>query len=214
MAFSASIEKLVEEFEKLPSIGHKTAVRLAFHILNSPLENAEKFANAVVDARRNLKYCSICNNITDADPCPICANAKRDKETICVVEDVRDIVPIERTHEYNGVYHVLHGVISPVNGIGPNDIKIKELITRIGSGEVKELILATNPNVEGEATAMYISKLVKPFNLKVSRIAHGVPIGGDLEDTDEETVAKALGKRVQLWVVKKSTGILKGNDLQ
>lgn len=198
MAFSASIEKLVEEFEKLPSIGHKTAVRLAFHILNSPLEDAEKFANAVVDARKNLKYCSICNNITDVDPCPICANVKRDKETICVVEDVRDIVPIERTHEYNGVYHVLHGVISPVNGIGPNDIKIKELITRIGSGEVKELILATNPNVEGEATAMYISKLVKPFNLKVSRIAHGVPIGGDLEYTDEVTLAKALENRVQL----------------
>ena len=198
MAFSASIEKLVEDFEKLPSIGHKTAVRLAFHILNSSIEDAEKFATAIVDARKNLKYCSICNNITDIDPCPICANAKREKEVICVVEDVRDIVPIERTHEYNGVYHVLHGVISPVNGIGPNDIKIKELITRIGSGEVKELILATNPNVEGEATAMYISKLVKPFNLKVSRIAHGVPIGGDLEYTDEVTLAKALENRVEL----------------
>lgn len=198
MAFSASIEKLVEEFEKLPSIGHKTAVRLAFHILNSSVEDAEKFATAIVDARKNLKYCSVCNNITDIDPCPICANVKREKEVICVVEDVRDIVPIERTHEYNGVYHVLHGVISPVNGIGPNDIKIKELITRIGSGEVKELILATNPNVEGEATAMYISKLVKPFNLKVSRIAHGVPIGGDLEYTDEVTLAKALENRVEL----------------
>lgn len=198
MAFSASIEKLVEEFEKLPSIGHKTAVRLAFHILNSSIEDAEKFATAIVDARKNLKYCSVCNNITDVEPCPICANAKRDKEIICVVEDVRDIVPIERTHEYNGVYHVLHGVISPVNGIGPNDIKIKELITRIGSGDIKELILATNPNVEGEATAMYISKLVKPFNLKVSRIAHGVPIGGDLEYTDEVTLAKALENRVQL----------------
>lgn len=198
MAFSASIEKLVEEFEKLPSIGHKTAVRLAFHILNSSIEDAEKFAMAIVDARKNLKYCSVCNNITDIDPCPICANLKRDKEIICVVEDVRDIVPIERTHEYNGVYHVLHGVISPVNGIGPNDIKIKELITRIGNGEIKELILATNPNVEGEATAMYISKLVKPFNLKVSRIAHGVPIGGDLEYTDEVTLAKALENRVQL----------------
>lgn len=198
MAFSTSIEKLVEEFEKLPSIGHKTAVRLAFYILNSSIEDAEKFANAVVEARRNLKYCSICNNITDADPCPICSNAKRDKETICVVEDVRDIVPIERTHEYNGVYHVLHGAISPVNGVGPNDIRIKELMTRIGKGEVKELILATNPNVEGEATAMYISKLVKPFNIKTSRIAHGVPIGGDLEYTDEVTIAKALENRVEL----------------
>lgn len=198
MAFSASIEKLVEEFEKLPSIGHKTAVRLAFHILNSSLEDAEKFASAIVDARRNLKYCSVCNNITDTDPCPICANNKRDKETICVVEDVRDIVPIERTHEYNGVYHVLHGVISPVNGIGPNDIKIKELMTRIGTGEVKEIILATNPNVEGEATAMYISKLVQPFHIKTSRIAHGIPIGGDLEYTDEVTLAKALENRVEL----------------
>ena len=198
MAFSASIEKLIEEFEKLPSIGHKTAVRLAFHILNSSEENAIEFANTIVDARKNLKYCSICSNITDVDPCPICANAKRNKEVICVVEDVRDIVPIERTHEYSGVYHVLHGVISPVNGIGPNDIKIKELITRIGNEDVKELILATNPNVEGEATAMYISKLVKPFNIKTTRIAHGIPIGGDLEYTDEVTLAKAMENRREI----------------
>ncbi len=198
MAFSASIEKLIEEFEKLPSIGHKTAVRLAFYILNSSEEVAFEFANTIVDARKKLKYCSVCNNITDIDPCPICANAKRNKEVICVVEDVRDIIPIERTHEYNGVYHVLHGVISPVSGIGPNDIKIKELITRIGNEEVKELILATNPNVEGEATAMYISKLVKPFNIKTTRIAHGIPIGGDLEYTDEVTLAKALENRREL----------------
>ncbi|MBO5179064.1 MAG: recombination protein RecR [Clostridia bacterium] len=198
MAFSASIEKLIEEFEKLPSIGHKTAVRLAFHILNSSEENAIEFANTIVDARKNLKYCSVCSNITDIDPCPICANAKRNKEIICVVEDVRDIVPIERTHEYSGVYHVLHGVISPVNGIGPNDIKIKELITRIGNEDVKELILATNPNVEGEATAMYISKLVKPFNIKTTRIAHGIPIGGDLEYTDEVTLAKAMENRREI----------------
>ena len=198
MAFSASIEKLIEEFEKLPSIGHKTAVRLAFHILNSSEENAIEFANTIVDARKNLKYCSVCSNITDIDPCPICANAKRNKEVICVVEDVRDIVPIERTHEYSGVYHVLHGVISPVNGIGPNDIKIKELITRIGNEDVKELILATNPNVEGEATAMYISKLVKPFNIKTTRIAHGIPIGGDLEYTDEVTLAKAMENRREI----------------
>ena len=198
MAFSASIEKLIEEFEKLPSIGHKTAVRLAFHILNSSEENAIEFANTIVDARKNLKYCSVCSNITDVDPCPICSNAKRNKELICVVEDVRDIIPIERTHEFTGVYHVLHGVISPVNGIGPNDIKIKELITRIGSEEVKELILATNPNVEGEATAMYISKLVKPFNIKTTRIAHGIPIGGDLEYTDEVTLAKAMENRREI----------------
>ncbi len=198
MSFSNSIEKLIEEFEKLPSIGHKTAVRLAFHVLNSSVENAEEFANAILDARKNLKYCSVCNNITDVDPCPICSNIKRDKQTICVVEDVRDIASIERTHEFNGVYHVLHGTISPINGIGPNDIKIKELVTRIGNGDVKELILATNPDVEGEATAMYISKLVKPFNIKTSRIAHGIPIGGDLEYTDEVTLAKALENRTEL----------------
>ncbi len=198
MSFSASIEKLIEEFEKLPSIGHKTAVRLAFHMLNSSMEECEQFANTIIDTKKNLKYCSVCNNITDTDPCPICSNAKRNQEVICVVEDVRDIVQIEKTHEYNGVYHVLNGVISPMNGIGPNDIKLKELMTRIGSGEVKELILATNPNVEGEATAMYISKLVKPFDIKTTRIAHGIPIGGDLEYVDEVTLAKALENRTTL----------------
>ena len=198
MAFSASIEKLIEEFEKLPSIGHKTAVRLAFHVLNLPTEEAKQFANVIVEAREKLKFCSVCGNITDEDPCPICANAKRNKDIVCVVEDVRDIIPIERTHEYSGVYHVLHGVISPMNGVGPNDIKLKELMTRIGTGEIKELILATNPNVEGEATAMYISKLVKPFNIKTTRIAHGIPIGGDLEYTDEVTLAKALENRREI----------------
>lgn len=198
MGFSASIEKLIEEFEKLPSIGHKTAVRLAFHMLNLPEADCEEFAKTIMDTRKNLKYCSICNNITDSDPCPICSNAKRNKEIICVVEDVRDIVQIERTHEYNGVYHVLNGVISPMNGIGPNDIKLKELMTRIGNDDIKEIILATNPNVEGEATAMYISKLVKPFNIKTTRIAHGIPIGGDLEYTDEVTLAKALENRTEL----------------
>lgn len=198
MGFSASIEKLIEEFEKLPSIGHKTAVRLAFHMLNSSTEECEQFAKTIVETKKNLKYCSVCNNITDTDPCVICSNAKRNQEVICVVEDVRDIVQIEKTHEYNGVYHVLNGVISPMNGIGPNDIKLKELMTRIGSGEVKELILATNPNVEGEATAMYISKLVKPFDIKTTRIAHGIPIGGDLEYVDEVTLAKALENRTTL----------------
>lgn len=198
MAFSASIEKLIEEFEKLPSIGHKTAVRLAFYVLNSSEDVATNFANAILEARKNLKFCSICNNITDVDPCPICSNPKRNKDIICVVEDVRDIVPIERTNEYNGVYHVLQGVISPVNGIGPNDIKIKELISRVGNNDVKELILATNPDVEGEATAMYISKLVKPFNIKTTRIAHGIPIGGDLEYTDEVTLAKAMENRREI----------------
>lgn len=198
MAFSASIEKLIEEFEKLPSIGHKTAVRLAFYVLNLPVEDAKKFAETIVEAREKLKYCSICGNITDEDPCAVCGNPKRNKELVCVVEDVRDIIPIERTHEYTGVYHVLHGVISPMNGIGPNEINLKELIKRIGGGEIKELILATNPNVEGEATAMYISKLVKPFNIKTTRIAHGIPIGGDLEYTDEVTLAKALENRREI----------------
>ena len=198
MAFSTSIEKLIEEFEKLPSIGHKTAVRLAFYVLNLSVEDANTFANTIVEARSKLKYCSICGNITDEEPCPICSNAKRNKEIVGVVEDVRDIIPIERTHEYTGVYHVLHGVISPMNGVGPNDIKLKELMSRIGTGEIKELILATNPNVEGEATAMYISKLVKPFNIKTTRIAHGIPIGGDLEYTDEVTLAKALENRIEI----------------
>ena len=198
MAFSASIEKLIEEFEKLPSIGHKTAVRLAFYVLNMSLDDAKKFSETIIEAREKLKYCSICGNITDEDPCTICSNTKRNKELVCVVEDVRDIIPIERTHEYIGVYHVLHGVISPMNGVGPNDINLKDLMTRIGSGEIKELILATNPNVEGEATAMYISKLVKPFNIKTTRIAHGIPIGGDLEYTDEVTLAKALENRREI----------------
>ena len=198
MAFSVSIEKLIEEFEKLPGIGHITAVRLAFHVLNSSNEDAQKFADTIIEAKKNLHYCSICNNITDVDPCPICANAKRDKSVICVVEDVRDIIPIEKTHEFNGVYHVLHGAISPMNGIGPNDIKVKELVSRLGTDEVKEIILATNPNVEGEATAMYISKLLKPLRVKTTRIAHGIPIGGDLEYTDEITLSKALEGRREL----------------
>ena len=198
MAFSASIEKLIEEFEKLPSIGHKTAVRLAFYVLNMPLDDAKKFSETIIEAREKLKYCSICGNITDEDPCTICSNTKRNKELVCVVEDVRDIIPIERTHEYTGVYHVRHGVICRMNSGGPNDINLKDLMTRIGSGEIKELILATNPNVEGEATAMYISKLVKPFNIKTTRIAHGIPIGGDLEYTDEVTLAKALENRREI----------------
>ena len=196
--YSPSIEKLIESFEKLPSIGHKTAARLAFYILNCSEEETNEFIKSITDAKQNLKYCSKCYNISDTDPCPICGNSKRDQSQICVVEDVRDIIPIERTHEYTGVYHVLHGVISPMNGVGPNDINLKDLMTRIGSGEIKELILATNPNVEGEATAMYISKLVKPFNIKTTRIAHGIPIGGDLEYTDEVTLAKALENRREI----------------
>ncbi len=196
--YSPSIEKLVESFEKLPSIGHKTAQRLAFYMLDLNEEEIKEFTDSIVNAKKNLKFCSKCFNITEQDPCPICNNVKRDSSTICVVEDVRDVIAMERTHEYNGVYHVLHGSISPMNGIGPNDIKIKELMSRIGEKDIKEIILATNPRVEGEATAMYISKLVKPFGIKTTRIARGIPIGGDLEYTDEITLTKALEGRNEI----------------
>ncbi len=193
--YSPSIEKLIEAFEKLPSIGSKTAARLAFHILDASEEETKEFVQAILDAKQNLKYCSTCYNISDTDPCPICANQNRDHSTICIVEDVRDVVAMERTHEFKGVYHVLHGSISPMNGIGPDEIRIKELLSRLMKGEVKEIILATNPRVEGEATAMYISKLVKPLGIKATRIAHGIPVGGDLEYTDEVTLSKALEGR-------------------
>lgn len=196
--YSPSIEKLVESFEKLPSIGHKTAVRLAFHILDQTQEETDEFVKSILDAKQNLKYCSKCYNISDTDPCIICANPKRDESVICVVEDVKDIIAMEKTHEFKGVYHVLHGSISPMNGIGPDDIKLKELLSRLNPEVVKELILATNPRVEGEATAMYISKLVKPLGIKVTRIAHGIPVGGDLEYTDEVTLTKALEGRREL----------------
>ncbi len=196
--YSPSIEKLIESFEKLPSIGQKTAARLAFYILNSSEEETKEFVTSILEAKKNLKYCSKCYNISDTDPCPICGNPKRDQSTICVVEDVRDIVAMERTHEFKGVYHVLHGSISPMNGIGPEDIKIKELLSRLMDGQVKEVILATNPRVEGEATAMYISKLIKPLGVKTTRIAHGIPVGGDLEYTDEVTLMKALEGRREI----------------
>jgi len=197
--YSPSIEKLIEGFEKLPSIGHKTAVRLAFHMLDASEEDVKEFINAITNAKANLKYCSECFNITDTDPCPICASPKRDKDIICVVEDVKDVIAMERTHEFKGVYHVLHGSISPMNGIGPDEIKIKELLTRIqNNSNIKEIIVATNPRVEGEATAMYISKILKPIGVKVTRIAHGIPVGGDLEYTDEVTLTKALEGRHEL----------------
>lgn len=198
MEYSPSIEKLIESFEKLPSIGHKTAQRLAFYMLDLSKEEIKEFTDSIINAKNNLKFCSKCFNISDTDPCNICSNPKRDESVICVVEEVRDVLAMERTHEYNGVYHVLHGSISPMNGIGPDDIKIKELIARLMDGKVKEIILATNPRVEGEATAMYISKLVKPLGIKVTRIARGIPIGGDLEYTDEVTLAKSLEGRVEL----------------
>ena len=196
--YSPSIEKLIQSFEKLPSIGNKTAARLAFYMLNASEEETNEFVSSIINAKKNLKYCSKCYNISDTDPCPICGNPKRDPSVICVVEDVRDIIAIEKTHEFKGVYHVLHGSISPMNGIGPDDIKIKELLARLMDGTVKEVILATNPRVEGEATAMYLSKLIKPLGIKVTRIAHGIPVGGDLEYTDEITLTKALEGRREL----------------
>ena len=196
--YSPSIEKLIESFEKLPSIGHKTAQRLAFYMLDLSNEEAEEFTNSILNAKKNLHFCSKCFNISDTDPCNICSNPKRDQSIICVVEDVRDVIEMERTHEFNGVYHVLHGSISPMNGVGPDDIKIKELLNRLMNGEVKEIILATNPRVEGEATSMYISKLVKPLGIKTTRIARGIPVGGDLEYTDEITLTKALEGRSEI----------------
>lgn len=196
--YSPSIEKLIESFEKLPSIGHKTAARLAFYILNCSEEETNEFVSSILYAKKNLKYCSQCFNISDTDPCMICSNPKRDPASICVVEDVRDVIAMERTHEFNGLYHVLHGSISPMNGIGPEDIKIRELLARLQDGAVKEVILATNPRVEGEATAMYLSKLIKPLGIKVTRIARGIPVGGDLEYTDEITLMQALEGRREL----------------
>ena len=196
--YSPSIEKLIESFEKLPSIGHKTAIRLAFYMLDLSEQETNNFITSIIQAKKTLKYCSKCFNVSDTDPCPICANPKRDSRTICVVEDVRDIIAMEKTHEYKGVYHVLHGSISPMNGIGPEDIKLKELLLRLKDNSIQEIILATNPRVEGEATAMYISKLIKPMGIKVTRIAHGIPVGGDLEYTDEVTLSKALEGRREI----------------
>ena len=196
--YSPTIERLIENFEKLPSIGHKTATRLAFYMLNLNEEGINEFINSITEAKKKLKYCSKCFNITDTDPCPICSNPKRDQSIICVVEDVKDVVAMERTHEFKGVYHVLHGSISPMNGVGPEDIKIKELLERLKDTDVKEIIIATNPRVEGEATAIYLSKLIKPIGIKVTRNAHGIPVGGDLEYTDEVTLSKALEGRREL----------------
>ena len=196
--YSPSIEKLIESFEKLPSIGNKTAIRLAFYMLNASKEETDNFIKSIQDAKNNLKFCSKCYNISDTDPCEICQDAKRDITKICVVEDVKDVVAIEKIHEYKGLYHVLHGSISPMDGIGPDDIKIKELLSRLMDGTVKEVILATNPKVEGEATAMYISKLIKPMGIKTTRLAHGIPVGGDLEYTDEFTLGKAFEGRTEL----------------
>lgn len=196
--YAAPIQNLIEEFEKLPGIGHKTAQRLAFHVLGLPEDKVLSFARALVDAKRKTGFCSICGNITDVDPCRICSSDKRDRSQICVVQSPRDVAAMERIREFHGQYHVLNGLISPMDGVGPDDINIKSLIKRVAQGGVREVILATNPTVEGEATAMYISKLIKPMGVKTTRIAHGLPVGGDLEYADEVTLAKSLEGRREI----------------
>lgn len=198
MYYPEPLAKLIDSFSKLPGIGPKTAGRLAFHVLRMKEEETIDFAKALVSVKRNLSYCSICCNITDIDPCRICQDKSRDASVICVVQEPKDLVAMERTKEFNGYYHVLHGAISPMEGIGPDEIHMAELLKRLSDEQVQELILATNPNIEGEATAMYMSRLVKPFGLKVTRIAHGLPVGGDLEYADEVTLTKALEGRREL----------------
>jgi recombination protein RecR len=192
------IARLIESFTRLPGIGPKTASRLAFHVITMEEDKVIDFAKALVSVKRNLHYCSVCCNITDTDPCRICQDKTRDPSVICVVQDHKDIVAMERTKEFNGFYHVLQGAISPMEGIGPDDIRLKELLNRLSDERVMELILATNANIEGEATAMYVSRLIRPFGIKVTRIAHGLPVGGDLEYADEVTLSKALEGRREL----------------
>ena len=195
--YSSQITKLIEELSKLPGIGAKSAQRLAFHIINMPQEQVERLSSAMMDAKKNVRYCKECFTLTDQELCPICSSDKRDHQTIMVVENTRDLAAYEKTGKYNGVYHVLHGAISPMLGIGPGEIRLKELMQRL-QGDVKEVIIATNSSLEGETTAMYISKLIKPTGIKVSRIASGVPVGGDLEDIDEVTLLRALEGRTTL----------------
>ncbi|MBR7147229.1 MAG: recombination protein RecR [Firmicutes bacterium] len=196
--YAKPLARLITELSKLPGIGGKSAQRLAFHILALEDREAMALAEAISEAKKNMKYCSVCGNLTDVDPCAYCSDESRDPSVICVVESPRDVSAVERIREFHGMYHVLHGAISPMDGIGPEDINLKSLIQRLQDERVKEVILATNPNIEGEATAMYISRLIKPAGIKVSRIAHGIPVGGDLEYADEVTLAKALEGRKEL----------------
>lgn len=191
----APLAKLIEQFERMPGIGKKSAQRIAFYVLGMSDNEAKNFAQCVIDAHEKIHRCSVCGDLTDADLCPICANVARDKSLVCVVENPADVLAFERAREFKGTYHVLHGAISPINGIGPEELNIKSLITRAASGEVKEVIMATDPTVEGEATAMYLSKLIKPLGVTVSRLAYGVPVGGDLEYADEVTLQRAIEGR-------------------
>ena len=191
------LAELIDEFARMPGVGKRSAARMAFHVLKMNEGEVKNLAGAILNAKSSIKYCSICCNLTDTDPCAICESTKRDTGVICVVESAKDVIAIENTHEYKGLYHVLHGVISPMDGVGPEDIRIKELLSRINEN-VKEVIVATNPTVEGEATAMYISKLLKPFGVATTRIAHGLPVGGDLEYADEVTLTRALEGRREI----------------
>ncbi|MBP3434992.1 MAG: recombination protein RecR [Clostridia bacterium] len=194
----AALDKLIEQWERLPGIGHKTAVRLAFSMLSMSAEEADRFVGAIVDARKNIHECEICCNLTDGEQCSVCSAVNRDESVICVVEEPQDVLAFERTREYQGVYHVLHGTISPMDGIGPEQLRIKQLLTRVANTDVTEVIMATNPTVEGEATAMYLSRLLKPFEIKVTRLAYGIPVGGDLEYADEVTLRRSLEGRSEL----------------
>ncbi len=199
MLYTESFSRLIDMFKKMPGIGHKSAVRLAFNILSLDDSQVEDIVNTIRNAKEKISYCSVCQNLTETDPCEICSNPKRDKSVICVMETPKDVIALEKTREYFGQYHVLHGAISPMDNIGPDELKIKELIARISSSdEIKEVILANNPSIEGEATAMYLSRLIKPFGVKVTRIAFGLPIGGDLEYADEVTITKALEGRREI----------------
>lgn len=196
--FPAALQELTDQFARLPGIGGKTAQRLAFYVLNLPTEEAENFANAILTAKNTIHTCPVCQNLTDRELCPICEDDMRDKGVICVVAEPRDVVAMERSREFSGVYHVLHGVISPLNHVTQDDIKIRELLMRVGTGEVREVIMATNPDTEGEATAMYISRLLRPMEVKVTRLAYGVPVGSQLEYADEVTLSRALEGRQEI----------------
>ncbi|MEA4815029.1 MAG: recombination mediator RecR [Oscillospiraceae bacterium] len=193
--FPAPLEKLVEQFARLPGIGGKSAQRLAFFVLSLSEDEAKEFADAIIDAKKSVTCCPVCQNLTAGGVCPICSSPKRDKSTVCVVADPRDVVAIERSREFSGLYHVLHGVISPMNHIGPDDLKIKELVGRVAEGGIKEVIMATNPDTEGEATAMYIARLLRPFGARVTRLAYGIPVGGHLEFADDATLMRAIEGR-------------------
>ncbi|MBQ4582714.1 MAG: recombination protein RecR [Oscillospiraceae bacterium] len=196
--FPAPLEKLVEQFASLPGIGGKSAQRLAFHVLGLPLEEAQAFADAIMEAKRTVTLCPVCRNLTAGGLCGVCASPKRDERTICVVADPRDVMAIERSREFTGRYHVLHGVLSPMHHVGPDDLEIKSLMERVAVGGIDEVIMATNPNTEGEATALYISRLLKPFGVKVTRLAYGIPVGGHLEFADDATLMRALEGRREL----------------